>query len=337
MWRRAAAVRQCTAALSTSAAVRGAAAADAGAAASASVPAAAAAAASPAASPAASSLVQQIQHIAAAQPSYKRLRDEHGHRFYQFDAPCAKPLPSVTSVLSVIAKPALVAWSRNTALDSMRAHLAAHHGEVLTKEHVDKAAEAAKQHPSSLFNKAADYGLRAHEAIEHVVLGTDPRPAAPKAVAGAVDSFERWWSAAGLHTACAELVVHSERYGFAGQCDAVAVRGGGRGGDDHESSVAADATDAASVAVFDWKTSSGVYPEYALQVAAYAKALEEMSGGRVHVREGWVVRIGRNGNGADFEARRVRDLDAAFLMFRAALYLFNNKNAGLFDERRPRR
>ncbi len=31
----------------------------------------------------------------------------------------------------------------------------------------------------------------------------------------------------------------------------------------------------------DWKTSNGIYPEYALQVAAYAKALEEMTGEEV--------------------------------------------------------
>ena len=88
--------------------------------------------------------------------------------------------------------------------------------------------------------------------------------------------------------------------------DAVAYRGG-------------------TLVALDWKTSNGLYPEYLLQVAAYAKALEEMSGEAVS--EAWAVRFGKKT--PEFEARKVGDLDTAFNAFRAALYLWRAMKTGL--------
>ena len=70
----------------------------------------------------------------------------------------------------------------------------------------------------------------------------------------------------------------------------------------------------------DWKTSNGIYLEYALQVAAYAKALEEMTGEKVH--EAWTVRLGKRT--PEFEAKKVEDIETAFIAFRAALYLWKS-------------
>ena len=265
--------------------------------------------------------------MVASQPTFKRLRDEDGHRYYQFDTPGSRPLPSVTSVLTVIAKPALMAWSRNTALESMRLRLLEHEGQVLTREVLGRAAEEARLHPTNVQNRAAQHGARGHEAFEHVVRGTQPRPDVPPELAGAVHSFERWWGGSGFQLASAELVVRSERYGYAGQCDAVAVR--------PAASVTAahlPPSEGVALAVLDWKTSNAIYTEYALQVSAYAKALEEMCEHALPVHEAWVVRIGKQGNGADFEARRVTDVEQAFLTFRAALYLFNQRGNELFTE-----
>ena len=75
----------------------------------------------------------------------------------------------------------------------------------------------------------------------------------------------------------------------------------------------------------DWKTGNGLYPEHLLQVAAYAKALEEMSG--ESVTEAWAVRLGKKA--PEFETRKVGDLDTAFIAFRAALYLWKAMRGGL--------
>ena len=54
----------------------------------------------------------------------------------------------------------------------------------------------------------------------------------------------------------------------------------------------------------EWKTSNGIYPGYAIQVAAYAKALEEMT--REEANEAWILGLGERV--AEFAAKRVQDL-----------------------------
>ena len=95
--------------------------------------------------------------------------------------------------------------------------------------------------------------------------------------------------------------MYSAKYGYAGAMDAVAY---------HEGRLVA----------LDWKTSNGIYSEYALQVAAYAKALEEMTGEEVH--EAWIVRLGKRA--PEFEAKKVQDIESVFIAFRAALYLWKS-------------
>ncbi len=124
-------------------------------------------------------------------------------------------------------------------------------------------------------------------------------PEVPPDLAQVVANFTAWRRKARLDIRLAETTVYSAKYHYAGSMDAVAYRGNAR-------------------VVIDWKTSNGLYREYALQVAAYAKALEEMTG--QPVKEAWAVRFGKKA--PEFEARKVRDLEDAFIAFRAALYLW---------------
>ena len=59
------------------------------------------------------------------------------------------------------------------------------------------------------------------------------------------------------------------------------------------------------VVVIDWKSGREIYPEHAMQIAAYAMAYEEMTGEAVS--ECWVVKSGRHG----FEAKQVVDVAPA--------------------------
>jgi hypothetical protein len=276
-----------------------------------------------------SALVEQVQALAAVQPAHRRLRDDRGNRFYLFEGPEARPLPSVTSVLSTIAKPALTTWSRNTALEAMRDALLRKAGKSITNEILEQALQEAKQQPRALAGRAAQLGIRGHEAFGRVLSGLGASKPVTAELDQTVSNFERWWKHSGYVLACSELVVRSERYGYAGQCDAIAVRlnEGVRTADESSS------RPSASLAVFDWKTTSAIYSEYALQAAAYAKALEEMSHGTLHVHEAWVVRFGRMDSEPCFEARQVRDISAAFLCFRAALILFNELGETLYNDK----
>jgi hypothetical protein len=219
-------------------------------------------------------------------------------RFYRVEG-FDELFPSVTTVLRVIAKPALIPWARNVALEAVRGALLDRAGrtEWVTSEWVDQVITEARSRPDQARTEAADFGTQAHILIDQVLQGLEPE--VPLEFVPVLDNFKVWRQSAGLDMCLAETMVYSARYHYAGAMDALAYRG-------------------QYLVALDWKTSNGLYPEYALQVAAYAKALEEMTGHQV--KEAWAVRLGKTT--PEFEARRVVDLEAAFNAFRAALFLW---------------
>ena len=77
-----------------------------------------------------------------------------------------------------------------------------------------------------------------------------------------------------------------------------------------------------SLAVVDFKTSNGIYDTHILQVAAYAKAYEEMNG--TPVSRALVVRFDKKE--PTFEVQELVDIDASFRAFQAALFLWRTLN-----------
>ena len=208
--------------------------------------------------------------------------------------------PSVTNVLGVISKPALVPWARNVALQSVRETLTEYmqmEPSVIDADWVASVIDRAKKKPDQVRDEAGDFGTQAHLLIEQIINGLEPD--IPPEMQIVVDNFFGWRKESGLEISLTETMVYSAKYKYAGAMDALAYRDG-------------------RMVAIDWKTSNGLYGEYALQVAAYAKALEEMTG--EVVSEAWAVRFGKKA--PEFEAKKVIDLDGTFIAFRAALYLW---------------
>ena len=231
-------------------------------------------------------------------PTITRVDGAPGGRHYRvegFDG----LFPSVTTVLDVINKPALVPWARNTALESVETALMKRTGsqEAITPEWVSQVIAEARRRPEQVRDQAADFGTQAHVAIDQIVQGMEPQ--IPPEMELVINNFAEWRRDSNLDIKLTETMVFSAKYRYAGAMDAIAYREG-------------------SLIALDWKTSNGIYPEYALQVAAYAKALEEMTGNPV--TEAWTVRFGKSA--PEFEARQVMDLEKSFIAFRAALYLW---------------
>ena len=139
--------------------------------------------------------------------------------------------PSVTTILQVINKPALLGWYAK-----------------LGKEE----AERVKQ-------ESADFGKTVHELIR-VVLdgGTVDYDKTDEVVGGCLRSFEEWVRLVEFQPLLTEQTVHSKTHQFAGTLDAFGLVYG-------------------TPCLIDWKTSSGVYDEMKLQVAAYDVAIKEMA------------------------------------------------------------
>ena len=234
---------------------------------------------------------------------YRRYRVEGDSRVEGME------LPSVTTILQVLNKPALVPWANNQGRQALGQALKPHVGQVLTGERLDIALRAAKSEPWRNRDDAANLGTRTHEAIEAIINGNKSL-SLDADVQGPVDSFFEWYKQAGITILRTEMMVYSPSHRYAGQLDALGQR--------NKRNV-----------IVDWKTSKGIYPEMALQVAAYAQAVTEMTG--AHIQEAWIVRLRKDGE-VGFEGKQVIDLQAAFQGFCAAHTLWKTMRRSLLGE-----
>ncbi len=197
-------------------------------------------------------------------------------RFYTI---AGQQLPSVTTILEVINKPALGPWYAKEE----RRYFEAAMLEVLGKpgardpEYVlaavaeavtgVKAAERARQ-------KAAAIGTAVHAGIEWQLrtrLGEDagPEPRLPDAAAWAVESWKDWAGSVALDPLAIERVVACGDCGYAGTLDLYARVSG-------------------QLTVLDWKSGRAIYPEAFLQNVAYRHAAERHG---MPAPQGLIVRL----------------------------------------------
>jgi predicted RecB family nuclease len=167
------------------------------------------------------------------------------HTVYKVDG---KRVPSVTTILNILNKPALLNWAWKCGLD----------GEDYKK----------------VRDKAASIGTIAHEMVEKYLL-KEPFDAREYSTAdlekakNAFDAFLDWEKTYKIEPVMVEGELVSEKHRVGGTCDLVANTENG-------------------LILVDLKTSSGIYPEMRLQVAAYAQMLIENGH---DIREVHILRI----------------------------------------------
>lgn len=227
-------------------------------------------------------------------------------------------LPSVTTILGIVGKPALIPWANKQGRLAVYEALRPQVGQVLTEELLDQALEQARKRPDKVRDDAADYGTQAHIIIEKLLKGESPE--IPEALAPMIQSFRRFLAETDLTVELSERMVYSATHRYAGTIDAVGWR--------YWTYIKPDGQlDRYPVRVaIDWKTSNGIWPEMALQVAAYARAWSEMTGEMV--TEAWIIRFGKDK--PEFEAKQVRDVEGAFQAFLAAKTLWETLNGPMF-------
>jgi len=197
-------------------------------------------------------------------------------RFYTIKG---RQYPSVTTVLDIIAKPALGPWYAKEE----RRYFEAAMLEILSRpgardpEYVlsavaeavtgVKAADRAKQ-------QAASIGTAIHAGIEWTLrtqLGEDAgaEPRLPDAAAWAVESWKDWAKSVALEPLAIEHTVYCEICGYAGTLDLYARVEG-------------------VLTVLDWKSGKAIYPEAFLQNAAYRHAAQRLG---MPADQGLIVRL----------------------------------------------
>jgi len=197
-------------------------------------------------------------------------------RFYTIHG---RQLPSVTTILDVIAKPALGPWYAKEERRYFEAAMlevlglpGARDPEFVLSAVAEavtgvKAADRERQ-------KAAVIGTAIHAGIEwhlRTRLGEDAglEPRLPEAAIWAVESWKDWAQSVNLQPLAIERAVYCELCGYAGTLDLYARVAG-------------------VLSVIDWKSGKAIYPEAFLQNVAYRHAADRIA---LPSEQGLIVRL----------------------------------------------
>lgn len=183
-------------------------------------------------------------------------------------------LPSVTQVTGILDKPALIPWAVGCTVEHLKGKLEA--GVPYTEIQISSMLQAAERARFFVSDKALEIGSAVHDWLERHVkaqIQEKPSPDLPErpAVRLAVEEFLAWEERqSGLRYLASERRLHSEIYDYCGTVDTLLEMDG-------------------RLIVADFKTSKAIYPEYWLQVAGYAQAVEEEDG--ITVGDLMIIRV----------------------------------------------
>lgn len=223
-----------------------------------------------------------------------------------------KPLTGTTTVLSVIAKPALIQWAANMACDyiqdSKEFELVEGKATISPLKLAELIKEARTTHKKKK-ESAGTHGTEVHSEVEKYIHDCLLNKNSGEAQSGLgyderIQKFIRWSQDNKVKFLASEKHVYSRSMWVGGICDIVCEIDGKR-------------------YVGDIKTSSGIYPEHFIQASAYAAMLTEM--GEYDKFDGVVI-INLNKKGG-FDVKFNYDLEGNLNCFKAALTLYRQLNA----------
>jgi hypothetical protein len=220
-------------------------------------------------------------------------------------------IPNATKILDIISKPALVPWALKVGADWLEKNFFYDEDASSKKTSVYKSRMALepllkgiKSAYRSKSRDALNIGSLTHEWVEGAINwkidgGEIPMMPQQEEAVNAIRAFQGWVGENVVEWLSSEEKIFHRKYKYAGTVDARAVING-------------------EYCVIDWKTSKRVYPEYHLQVAAYAKAIEDIHGKPVDAT--YILRCDKETG--KFEAVRSTEIDENFQAFMAAKTLY---------------
>lgn len=228
--------------------------------------------------------------------------DSVAHIYYAVKDGRRRILPGVTGTLDIIAKPALINWAKKVALESAKAAIVKRldglpEKELLVSEDwVDEIIKEAKRKPDEIKDQAANVGTRAHALFERVFKGDLPDEVDDD-LATPIDNFLDWLDSTGLEIVAGDTKVASLEHGYGGSLDGICR-----------------CPMLGTLVLIDYKTSNGIWPTHALQVAAYQHALNETYG--VYCDEAHIVRFDKIKH--KFERKQLRNIGMSMSAFLCA-------------------
>ena len=192
-----------------------------------------------------------------------------------------KLVPGVTTILKRLNKPALMPWAAKQTSEFVKKNAK----DGMTKREIVTLADEAKGAYRRFTDEAADIGSIVHAYAEAKLKGEDAGLPWEKddnqAVMKACGAFDEWFKAHDVKCLASEMMIFSKSMFYAGTCDFYGYIDG-------------------ELVVADLKTSSGIWNDYLLQVAAYQLAIEEEANVKISAR--WIIRLDKKTG--KFEAKR---------------------------------
>lgn len=229
--------------------------------------------------------------------------DEKAHAYF-LDG---KPLIGCTTVLNVLAKPALIQWSANMAVKYVIEKGVPYYGEnddlvdnyIVTGEMLDEAKTAHRRKKEG----AADVGTHVHLWLEQYITGLKPAIPEDPQEKKMIEAFLKWEEEVKPKWLASEKRVYALSTHTAGTLDFIAEING-------------------KVYLGDFKTSSGIYNEMFWQTSAYQYMLQEMEPTR-RIDGHIIVNIQKTGK---IETRESFDYHTNIKAFLACLTMYKVQN-----------
>lgn len=199
-----------------------------------------------------------------------------------------KPLTGVTTILGVIAKPALIQWSANETVKEIKKHfnyLAESDNTIKLLENLEPILEEARYAHRKKKEGAGDIGTEFHKEIENYINicieqgRIIPTESSNPEIAKMVQNFVSWAGGNNVKFLASEKSVYQadDNKFYAGTLDFICEIDNNK-------------------YIGDLKTGSGIYPEHFYQMAAYKHALEYCEPELAEdIKGAVVVRIGKDG------------------------------------------
>lgn len=201
-------------------------------------------------------------------------------------------IPGSTSVLGILAKPALIFWSANMASDYFKSQITP--GVALDEMQIDAIWQQAKKAHTQKKNDSATLGSFVHKFIEQYIKGENPAIPTNTEIKGAVERFFSWVKEHDVKFLSSEQAVFSKQYKYAGTADFMCKIDG-------------------KLWLGDVKTSSGIFDEYWAQTASYLEArTEEFNEGYEGVV---IVRVGKTDGDLEVKTKTRQELFPYFDLF----------------------
>lgn len=165
-----------------------------------------------------------------------------------------EPVESITGVLKVINKPALIPWAVSEAGKYLQKNMVP--GQSLDEVQIKNLIDGAKKAHTMRSGSAADIGTMGHKWIEDFIKGENPPLPINEQLRGIATSFMNFAKGHKIEFLDSERKVYSIENRVAGTVDALLRLDG-------------------KLTLADWKTGSGIYPEYFLQMGGYDICITE--------------------------------------------------------------